>query len=107
MYRGEYYFLQIDAHLSFVNRWEMSLIQELESTGNEMSVLSTYLSDFVDSIDENGEAVRVYRPIMCNAYWKEWNGMFHVHHSTQPECAPAVKGTPQLHPWWAAGFSIS
>jgi Glycosyltransferase (GlcNAc) len=106
MYRGEFYYLQSDAHVSYSNRWEMSLIQELESTGNEMAVLSTYLSDFVGSIDENGEAVRVYRPVMCVEYWQEWNGLHHLHHSTQPETSPAVKGTPQLHPWFGAGFAF-
>lgn len=107
MYRGEYYAAQSDAHVTFTNNWEMALIHELESTGNEMAVLSTYLSDFVGAMDNHGNSLRHERPIMCNSYWKEWNQMYHIHHSTQPESAPAIHGMPQLHPWWAAGFSFA
>lgn len=107
MYRGEYYAIQSDAHVSFVNGWDMKLTLELESTGNEMAVLSTYLSDFVNSIDENGDLKRIARPIMCNSYFKESQGGKHIHHSTQPESLPAIHGMPQLHPWWSAGFSFS
>jgi [Skp1-protein]-hydroxyproline N-acetylglucosaminyltransferase len=107
MYRGEYYAVQSDAHVAFVKGWDMSLILELESTGNEMAVLSTYLSDVVGAMDEDGYSTKVARPIMCNSYWQEALGSQHVHHSTQPECVPAVTGTPQLHPWWSAGFSFS
>jgi len=107
MYRGEYYAMQIDAHISFVNNWEMSLIQELEASGNEMAVLSTYLSDVVNSIDEEGNSRRPARPIMCNSRWQQGPGGYHVHHSTQPESMPYVHGMPTLHPWWSAGFSFA
>jgi [Skp1-protein]-hydroxyproline N-acetylglucosaminyltransferase len=107
MYRGEYYAAQVDAHLGFASRWDTSLILELESTGNEMAVLSTYLSDVSGAMDEDGNVLKTGRPIMCNCYWKESLQHFHIHHSVQPEGPPAIRGSPQLHPWWSAGFSFS
>eukprot|EP00401_Gymnodinium_catenatum_P052674 CAMPEP_0117540124 /NCGR_PEP_ID=MMETSP0784-20121206/43339_1 /TAXON_ID=39447 /ORGANISM="" /LENGTH=379 /DNA_ID=CAMNT_0005336773 /DNA_START=80 /DNA_END=1216 /DNA_ORIENTATION=+ len=45
MYRGEAYILQVDAHVTFVNRWDTSLIRQWASARNEYAVLSTYLTD--------------------------------------------------------------
>jgi hypothetical protein len=45
MYRGEYYAMQVDAHVTFAQDWDTDIIQQLEATKNEMAVLSTYLSD--------------------------------------------------------------
>lgn len=107
MYRGEYYAAQIDAHLAFAAHWDMSLIAELEATGNEMAVISTYLSDVRGAMDAEGLVVKHTRPVMCNSYWKEALGLYHIHHSSQIESFPAVTNTPQLHPWWSAGFSFA
>ena len=107
MYRGEYYAVQSDAHVSFVVNWEMSLIHELESTGNDMAVMSTYLSDFYGSIDEDGNSKKKARPIMCNSRFQWSKKGYHIHHSTQPESYPKIHGSPQMHPWWSAGFSFS
>lgn len=85
----------------------MSLILELESSGNEMAVMSTYLSDFYGAVDANGNSVKHGRPIMCNSRFQRSQKHFHVHHSTQPETRPKVFGMPQMHPWWSAGFSFS
>jgi hypothetical protein len=107
LYRGEFYAAQADAHLNFAVNWDMSLILELESTGNEMAVLSTYLSDVTGALDESGNVVKYDRPIMCNSYWKESLQHYHIHHSVQPEGPPIITGSPQLHPWWSAGFSFA
>lgn len=58
--------MQIDAHVTFVQDWDVNIINQFESTHNEMAVLSTYLTDIVGSIDENGRSKRDTRPIMCN-----------------------------------------
>jgi len=107
MYRGEYYAFQSDAHVSFVNRWDVTLILAHESTGNEMAVLSTYLADFTDAMDDEGNSKMHSRPIMCNSRWQSSQGAYHIHHSVQPLSRPAIVGMPQLHPWWAAGFSFA
>jgi hypothetical protein len=31
----------------------------------------------------------------------------HLRHLSQPERKPSIHGTPQLQPWWAAGYSFS
>ena len=51
LYRGEYYATQSDAHVSFTQNWDTDIIHQLEATHNDMAVLSTYLTDIVDSID--------------------------------------------------------
>jgi len=107
LYRGEYYATQSDAHVSFTTNWDTDIIHQLESTHNEMAVLSTYLTDVQGSIDENGNSLRNTRPIMCNTYYEGGSQGLHLRHGSQPERPPSIHGTPQLQPWWAAGYSFS
>lgn len=66
-YRGEYYSMQSDAHVTFTQNWDEDIIQQQEATGDEMAVLTTYLTDITGSIDEKtGASLRDTRPIMCN-----------------------------------------
>ena len=71
MYRGEYYSLQTDAHITFVRDWDKDIISQIEATRNEMAVVTTYLSDIRGSIDENGRSMRDSRPILCNTVFNE------------------------------------
>merc|ERR1719491_2081658 len=52
MYRGEYYYMQTDAHVTFTRDWDVDIISQQEATGDEMAVLSTYLTDIQGSISE-------------------------------------------------------
>jgi len=107
MYRGEYYAMQIDAHVDFINNWDEFLIQQYVSAKNEMAVITTYLSDVTGSIDEYGNSLKKSRPIMCKSDW-EGNGVNrHLRHGQQPEGETIVNGEPTLEPFWAAGFSFS
>jgi len=66
-YRGEYYSMQSDAHVTFTQNWDEDIIQQHEATRDELAVLTTYLTDIVGSIDEKtGASLRDTRPIMCN-----------------------------------------
>jgi len=107
LYRGEYYYMQSDAHVSFANNWDIDIINEQEATHNEMAVLSTYLSNFEGSLDENGNSLMNARPIMCDTAFEEGQQSHYLRHGTQPETVPSIKGSPQLHPFWAAGYSFS
>mmetsp|Transcript_15517 Transcript_15517/g.20214 ORF Transcript_15517/g.20214 Transcript_15517/m.20214 type:complete len:501 (-) Transcript_15517:54-1556(-) len=107
MYRGEYFAMQSDAHVTFVNDWDVDIISQFESTGNEMSVLSTYLSDIQGSIDADGNSLRHTRPIMCNTDYERDTASQHLRHGSQPEAPAPIKGSPQMEPYWAAGFSFS
>ena len=107
LYRGEYYATQSDAHVSFTTNWDEDIIQQLEATHNEMAVLSTYLTDVQGSIDKNGNSLRHTRPIMCVTYYEGGPQGLHLRHGSQPEMPPSIQGTPQLQPWWAAGYSFS
>jgi len=108
MYRGEYYYMQIDAHVTFVQDWDIDIINQMESTKNDMAVLSTYLTDIVGSIDEKtGKSLRNTRPIMCNTDFEGGGNQRHLRHLSQPERIAPVKDSPQLQPYWAAGWSFS
>jgi len=67
MYRGQNFFMQMDAHCQFVRHWDTLIIRQWKLTGNEMAVLSSYLTDVQGSIDKNGDSTRHTRPIMCNS----------------------------------------
>ena len=107
LYRGEYYATQSDAHVSYTQDWDADIISQLEVTNNEMAVLTTYLTDVQGSIDAYGHSLRKTRPIMCNTYYEGGPQGMHLRHGSQPERFPSVHGTPQLQPWWAAGYSFS
>mmetsp|Transcript_4317 Transcript_4317/g.9174 ORF Transcript_4317/g.9174 Transcript_4317/m.9174 type:complete len:579 (+) Transcript_4317:32-1768(+) len=108
LYRGEYYAMQSDAHVTFTRGWDGDIIAQIEATGDEMAVLSTYLTDIEGSIDPNtGLSLRHTRPIMCNTEYEGGQQGKHLRHLAQPECMPLIKGMPQLQPYWAAGFSFS
>lgn len=107
LYRGEYYATQSDAHVTYTKNWDADIIDQFEQTGDEMAVLSTYLSDVQGSIDEQGHSTRNTRPIMCNTGYEGGPQGMHLRHGSQPEMQPSIHGTPQLQPWWAAGYSFS
>ena len=74
MYRGEYYALQIDAHITFIQDWDRDIISQMEATGNEMAVLSTYLANVKGAIDKDGKSLDTSRPIMCNSDFELYDG---------------------------------
>jgi len=84
MYRGEYFAAQIDAHVDFVKDWDMDIISQWKSAGNDMAILSTYLSDISESIDANGNSMRHGRPIMCKTDFEGWGKAKHLRHGQQP-----------------------
>lgn len=97
LYRGEYYYTQSDAHVSWTQDWDVDIVKQMEATKNEMAVLTTYLTDVQGSIDENGHSLRNTRPIMCNTdYEGGGNQATHLRHGSQPERVPSIKGVSQM-----------
>ena len=46
--------------------------------------------------------------MQCNSYFEKIDDQdIHLRHGTQPQMSAPIKGMPQLHPFWAAGFSFS
>lgn len=93
--------------MSFVADWDVSIIDQMEATRDEMAVLSTYLTDVVGSISPSGKSLRNTRPIMCNTEYEGGVQGKHLRHLSQPEGVPDIRGSPQLQPYWAAGYSFS
>ncbi|KAL7536557.1 hypothetical protein ACHAXR_007243 [Thalassiosira sp. AJA248-18] len=107
MYRGEYYYMQSDAHVTFTKGWDVDIISQQEATKNDMAVLSTYLTDIEGSINASGDSLRNTRPIMCNTDYENGQNNRYLRHGSQPEAFPSIHGSPQLEPYWAAGYSFS
>jgi hypothetical protein len=108
MYRGEYFAMQVDSHVRFIEHWDSNVIGQWESARNEMGVLSVYLSDITNSIDPITHANKhPNRPIMCKTDYEGGGKMKHLRHGQQPEGIPGIHGEPTLHPFWAAGFSFA
>ncbi|VEU33507.1 unnamed protein product [Pseudo-nitzschia multistriata] len=109
MYRGEYFAMQVDSHVRFVANWDEDLIDQWDSTGNEMAVLTNYMTDLgrhsIDPVTHESAGNR--RSLMCKFDY-EWNpgSMAHIKFGEQPVKAPTVEDSPMLQPFWAAGFSF-
>jgi Glycosyltransferase (GlcNAc) len=108
MYRGEYYAMQVDSHVRFIEHWDTSLLDQWKSAQNEMAVITTYLSDITNSIDPvTHRNTHPGRPIMCKTDYEGSGKLKHLRHGQQPEGQPGIHGEPTLHPFWAAGFSFA
>lgn len=108
MYRGEYFAMQVDSHVRFIEGWDTSIVNQWRQAKNEMAVLSVYLSDITNSIDPvTFENRHPMRPIMCKTDYEGQGKMKHLRHGQQPEGLPGIHGEPTLHPFWAAGFSFA
>lgn len=108
MYRGEYFAMQVDSHVRFIEGWDTSIVTQWRQAKNEMGVLSVYLSDITNSIDPvTFENRHPMRPIMCKTDYEGNGKMKHLRHGQQPEGLPGIHGEPTLHPFWAAGFSFA
>ena len=44
---------------------------------------------------------------MCRSEYEKDQAGVHIRHGVQPEVEPMINGSPQLHPFWAAGFSFA
>eukprot|EP00555_Chaetoceros_dichaeta_P012776 CAMPEP_0198258068 /NCGR_PEP_ID=MMETSP1447-20131203/7594_1 /TAXON_ID=420782 /ORGANISM="Chaetoceros dichaeta, Strain CCMP1751" /LENGTH=583 /DNA_ID=CAMNT_0043945113 /DNA_START=234 /DNA_END=1988 /DNA_ORIENTATION=+ len=110
MYRGEYYTMQTDAHMEFINGWDVDLISHWKSAKNEMAVLTTYVSSVENHYDpKTGESNSLRRPLMCASDFVEdyyETNLDVLQHGQEPEMEPDDLVMPTLEPFWAAGFSF-
>ena len=106
---GEYFFLQTDAHVRFVQGWDDDIISQWTATDNEMAVITTYLTDIADSIDPVTHASRRKdRNMLCHLSYEGNNQkQMHLIMKSPTKSVPKITGTPMLHPFWSAGFSFS
>lgn len=44
---------------------------------------------------------------VTDTVFEEGQHNHYLRHDEQPQSAPSITGTPQLHPFWSAGFSFS
>jgi Glycosyltransferase (GlcNAc) len=78
-YRGEYFAMQIDAHVRFVQDWDDDLQWQWESANNEMAVLTSILSDINEAIEPVTFELNNYmRPITCGVEFVGKNDRLHM-----------------------------
>ena len=111
LYRGEFYYLQIDADVTFVNRWDVDIVDQFERANNDMAVITTYLLDVMDEHynADTGLAAHQSRYLVCDAGFTGIGQMRRLRHekTDQPERNSHIEDSPQLQPFWAANFSFS
>jgi [Skp1-protein]-hydroxyproline N-acetylglucosaminyltransferase len=111
LYRGEWYYLQIDADVTFVKRWDVDIVDQFERAGNDMAVITTYLLDVTDTHynAETGLAAHQSRYLVCDAGFTGIGQQRRLRHekTDQPERNSHIGDSPQLQPFWAAEFSFS
>jgi len=105
LYRGETYALQLDAHMFFVDNWDVEMIAQFESTGNEYAILTNYPSDVADFDAEKGVGKRATTPALCES--KFVDNLMTRHGSAKEFLPPKDIASPILQIWWAAGVSFS
>mmetsp|Transcript_254 Transcript_254/g.614 ORF Transcript_254/g.614 Transcript_254/m.614 type:complete len:632 (+) Transcript_254:64-1959(+) len=108
MYRGEYFAMQVDSHVRFVADWDEDIIDQWNTTGNEMAVITNYMTDIgKNNIDpETHKSLKAAVTLMCKFEY-EWrsDSLSHIKFNDQSLKVPRVD-SPMLHPFWAAGFSF-
>jgi len=110
LYRGEYYVLRIDSHTSFTKHWDVDIIEQLEGTGNEMAILTTFLDETKDNLNEKtGFSEKESRKVLCNAVYEGsgYDRFLRYPSIEQPDELPAITEMPQLQPYFASQFSFA
>jgi len=108
LYRGEYYVLQIDAHMYFIKGWDTEIIRQFTDAKNEFAVISTYPSEAKHNI-HNGVTRIQTTPAICSS---SFLGDGLIRHGAAGEFFPDPNKVghghePVLQVWWAAGLSFS
>jgi len=108
MYNGEYFAMQIDAHMYFVEHWDTKVIAQFEAAKNEFAVMSTYPSEAKGNV-KNGISRVGTTPGICKSSFLD-DGL--IRHGAAGEFVPDANivghgDEPVLQPWWAAGLSFS
>jgi len=110
LYRGEYYVLRINSHTTFTKHWDVEIIEQFEGTGNEMAILTTYLDEAKDNLNEKtGISEKESRKVLCNAAYEGSGHDRYLRYasSEQPDLLPAITEMPQLQPYFASQFSFA
>lgn len=106
LYRGEYFALQLDAHMFFVRNWDEVIVKQWNATGNDYAVITTYPSEVTGAMTEKGDALHSSTPLLCSSHFV---GKM-IKHNPAGEIAPnrqIVGNSPVLETLWAAGISFS
>ncbi|OQR90805.1 GlcNac transferase [Thraustotheca clavata] len=94
--------LQLDAHSIFTRNWDLEIVKEWKSVGNEMAILSTYLHNIDGHVDKNGSNIMARTaPHLCQT---TRGGSGNVRNVAADLIYNSKK--PQLSALWGAGLSF-
>ena len=116
LYGGEKYALQIDAHMFFVQDWDVQMIDQFLAANNDKAVLSTYPTDSQHAMYEDGSARTTTTPAICTSQFEDTGKYAMIRHLSAHEFDPddsfpsglLTSPNEPIHTiWWAAGLSFS
>jgi len=105
LYEDEYYALQVDAHMIFINNWDEIVIEQFNNLNNDYAILSTYPSD-IKQIDSNGNSKARTAPIICKTRLLH-TGMIKHEAAGEMYWPRRWPNTPMLGPFLGAGVIFS
>jgi [Skp1-protein]-hydroxyproline N-acetylglucosaminyltransferase len=97
LWRGEEYFLQIDAHMDFVEDWDVKVIQMMKKLPSSKALVSHYPVSSPDQIASTGV------PWICNVTFDQYLGGLFTQNSNW-YWIENHGGVPQPTPFIGAGF---
>ena len=107
MYRGEYFVLQIDAHMEFIDDWDVTLIEHWMNTNNEMAILTTKPLPVLNHYNNtSGTSIHRTKPKLCNMEFSNSLSLL-LNSQEQPVGPLEYHGLPILQPLWSAGFNFA
>jgi hypothetical protein len=71
LYRGEDYFLAIDAHTKFQKGWDTDVIAMLESTPNPSKAVITHYPREIEDFEKEPDTIDEIIPVLCTAKYDE------------------------------------
>ena len=102
LYDGEYFALQIDAHMTFINGWDEIAITSWSKLNNDMAVLTTYPGEVTRSVNSEGDSIVLTAPIICDTK-RMSTGMFKHEAAGEIRFPVGFRETPLITPYFGAG----
>jgi len=106
LYNDEYFALQVDAHMTFINNWDEIAIKQWSALENDMAVLTTYPSEVTKSVNTEGDSIVKTAPIICNTQMGG-NGMFKHDAAGEIRFPVGFRDVPLATPFFGAGIAFS
>ena len=96
LYRGEDYFLAIDAHSKFTQGWDTDVIAMLEATPNPSKSVITHYPREIEELDNEPDTIDDIIPCLCLSEYEEEIGLPNFKAKFIPQSKSYLQETPFL-----------